>query len=237
MKSILALVFFALVSGVNAQDCSRVWLKGKAKDTLNPHSFLNLMVVNVASGQGVLGRADGSFAVYTNSNDSVVLSIKGYERVGFRVHGDSSCQMEIVAFVERKAREIGEVVIKPLKSIQQIREERENLAMREVITITGLEAIQSPITALYQRFSKKEQSKQLVAEMEFKDSQEAILQELLKLYVSYDIIKMEPREFEDFIRFLNVDVNFLRTANDFELVAYIKEKYEHYRELHPEVVK
>lgn len=237
MKSALALLFLILGSSVYGQECSRVWLKGKAMDTLNPNSFLNLMVVNIATGQGVLGRADGSFAVYTNPNDSVVLSIKGYERVGFRVIPDSSCQMEIAAFVERKVREIGEVVIKPLKTIQQIKEERENLVMREVKTINGLEAVQSPITALYQRFSKTEQSKQLVAEMEFRDSQEAILQELLKLYVSYDIIRMEPVEFEDFVHFLNIDLDFLRTANDFELVAFIKEKYEHYRELHPEAVK
>lgn len=236
MKSLLA-VFLLLSSLSFGQTCSRVWLKGRVQDTLNPSSFLNLMVVNTTSGIGVLGRADGTFGVYVSENDSIVLSVKRYERVGFRVVGDSLCQMDVHAIVERRAVEIAEVIVKPLKTIQQIKEEREQLAMRETITITGLEAIQSPITALYQRFSKKEQSKALVAKMEYKDSQEAILQELLKLYVSYDIVKLSTDEFEDFIRFMNMDVDFLKTASDFELVSYIKEKFEHYRELHPETPK
>lgn len=231
---VAALLFTGMAFG---QNCTRVWLKGKVLDTLNPHSFLNLMVVNTSSGLGVLGRADGSFGVYTSPNDSIVLSVKAYERVGFRVEPDSTCQMEVVAYVERRSYEIAEVVVKPLKTLQQIKEERESLAMRETRTVTGLEAFQSPITALYQRFSKKEQSKQLVAAMEYRDSQEKILQELLKLYISYDIIKMESDEFDDFIHFLNIDVDFLKTASDIELVAYIKAKYEHYRDLHPEVIQ
>jgi hypothetical protein len=229
-------LLFAFLIGTSftyAQECSRVWLTGRVKDTLNPNSFLNLMVVNTTSGIGVLGRADGSFGVYVSVNDSIVLSVKRYERIGFRVKGDSLCQMTVLAVVERRPTEIAEVIVKPLKTVQQIKEERESLAMRETITTTGLAGFNSPITALYQRFSKKEQSRAIVAEKEFKDSQEAILQELLKLYVSYDIVKMSPDEFEDFIHFMNMDVDFLKTASDFELVTYIKEKFEHYRELHP----
>lgn len=238
LMKLVVITALLLFSGMAfGQNCSRVWLKGKVLDTLNPYSFLNLMVVNTSSGLGVLGHADGSFGVYTSSNDSIVLSVKGYERVGFRVKPDSTCQMEVIACVERRSVEIAEVVVKPLKTLQQIKEEREALTMREMRTVTGLEAFQSPITALYQRFSKKEQSKQTVAAMEYRDSQEKILQELLKLYISYDIIKMESDEFDDFIHFLNIDVDFLKTASDMELVAYIKAKYEHYRDLHPEVTR
>lgn len=236
MKLIVAILLILSASGTAfAQEpCTRVWLKGKVEDTLIKHAFLNLMVVNTSTGKGVFGQPDGTFGVYVNNNDSIILSIKGYERYGFRVKGDSSCRFEVYAVVERKARQIDEVVIKPLKSIQEIKEERAALALRETRTITGIEAFQSPITALYQRFSKREQSKALVAKKEYEDSKEEIVQELLRLYVSYDIIKLNNEDFIDFIRFMNMDENFLKTATDIELITFIKDKLEHYLLLHPE---
>ncbi|MNK12929.1 hypothetical protein D3C87_310070 [compost metagenome] len=234
MKLIVPIILILLSSTAYAQPCTRVWLKGKVQDTLNKHTFLNLMVVNTSTGKGVFGQPDGTFGVYVSNNDSIILSIKGYERYGFRVKGDSSCHFEVYAVVEKKARQIDEVVIRPLKSIQQIKEERADLALRETRTITGIEAFQSPITALYQRFSKKEQSKALVAQKQFEDSKEEIVQELLRLYVSYDIIKLNSDDFIDFIRFMSMDENFLKTASDLELITYIKDKLEHYLLLHPE---
>lgn len=235
MKLIVPVIAILLSSAAFAQEsCTKVWLKGKVEDTLNKHTFLNLMVVNTSTGKGVFGQPDGTFGVYVSNNDSIVLSVKGYERYGFRVKGDSSCHFEVYAAVEKKARQIDEVVIKPLKSLQQIKEERADLALRETRTITGIEAFQSPITALYQRFSKKEQSKALVAQKEYEDSKEEIVQELLRLYVSYDIIKLNSDDFIDFIRFMAMDENFLKTASDLELITFIKDKLEHYLLLHPE---
>lgn len=234
MKLITGILLLLCGTAFAQEPCTKVWLKGKVEDTLVKHTFLNLMVVNTSTGKGVFGQPDGTFGVYVNNNDSIILSIKGYERYGFRVKGDSSCHFEVYAAVERKAREIDEVVIKPLKSIQEIKEERAALALRETRTITGLEAFQSPITALYQRFSKREQSKAIVAKKQYEDSKEQVVQELLKLYVSYDIIKLNNEDFIDFIRFMNMDDNFLKTATDIELITFIKDKLEHYLLLHPE---
>jgi hypothetical protein len=64
--------------------------------------------------------------------------------------------------------------------------------------------------------------------MEFKDNQIKVLKELLRLYVAYDIVNLSEDEFEDFIKFLNIDENILKTASDMELVTFIKDKYEHY---------
>jgi hypothetical protein len=125
-------------------------------------------------------------------------------------------------------RQLNEVTIKPLKTLQQIKEERAALAQRETRTITGIEAFQSPITALYQRFSKSEQSKAKVAELEYMDNKTEVVKELLRLYVSYDVIKLDESEFEDFIYFMTLDEDFLKTASDIELATYIKDKLDHY---------
>lgn len=229
----LLLLFLSVGSVSSAQDCSRVWLKGRVSDTLNKTSFYNLMVINTSTGQGVFGHPDGSFGVYVSKNDSIVLSVKRYDRLGFRVKPDSTCQMLADFVIVARATELDPVVVKPIKSIQQIKEEREALAMRETRTITGIEAVQSPITALYQRFSREEKSKAKVAELEYKDNKIEIVRELLSLYVLYDVIQLTDEEMEDFITFMSMDENFLKTASDIELARFVKEKYEHYTLIHP----
>jgi len=227
------LLFLALLcSSVSfGQTCSRVWMKGRVIDTTKTQAFYNLMVVNRTTGKGVFGQPDGSFGVYANANDSITLSVKGYYMVGFRVVPDSNCQFLCEYAVVMKATELEEYVVKPLKTLQQIREERATLALRETRTITGLEAFQSPITALYQRFSQKEQSKAAVARMEYADSQQKVLQELLQLYVAYDVIELSDEEFAEFIGFLSINEDFLKTASDMELITFIKDKLDHYKRI------
>jgi hypothetical protein len=229
MKYGLFCFFFVFQFVIVAQECDKVWLSGAVVDPFSKNSFFNMLVVNVTSNKAVFGQPDGHFAVYVSQNDSIVLSVKGFEKIGFRVKGDSTCQSNRQFELNHIGREIDEVVVKPLKTLQQVKDERAALALRETRTITGLEAFQSPITALYQRFSKTEQSKRLVAQMEFKDSQNKVLQELLKLYVVYDVINLTEEEFEDFIHFMSIDLDFLKTATDMELITFIKDKYEHFQ--------
>jgi hypothetical protein len=97
--------------------------------------------------------------------------------------------------------------------------------------VTGINILESPITALYQAFSKKEQNKRWIQEQKYKDDQRQIVKELLRLYVAFDIIKMTEDDFDDFIQFLNMDDDFLKTASEMELILFIKDKYEHYNSL------
>lgn len=193
------------------------------------------MIVNKSTNAGVFGQPSGAFGVYVNNNDSIILSTKGYERVGFRVKADTVCQFKCDVVLSELPRELPEVTIKPLKTLQQIKEERAALAMRETKTITGLEAVQSPITALYQRFSKVEQSRAKVAELQYLDSKIEIVKEILRLYVIYDVIKLDEEQFESFIDFMAIDEDFLKTASDMELATFIKDKFDHYMSLQPQV--
>jgi tyrosyl-tRNA synthetase len=130
-----------------------------------------------------------------------------------------------------KPQELKEMVIKPLKTLSQIREEREALAMRETRLVTGVDVLQSPITALYQTFSKKEKNKRWIAEQEFKDNKRKVVQELLRLYVASDIIELNEDEFDDFISFLSLSETFLKTSTEMELYLFIKDKYDHYKRI------
>lgn len=228
-------LFIVLWLGLNpmawSQNCDKVLLTGKVVDTLRPQNFYNLMIVNRTKGKGVFGLPNGGYNLYAENGDSITFSIRGYENIDYIVVADSNCQVKKTWVIEEKPQEIAKVVIRPLKTLSQIQEEREALAMRETRMVTGIEVLQSPITALYQVFSKKEQSKRLVAKLEYQDEQKAILQDLLRLYVAYDIFELTEEEFDAFIAFLNINEDFLKTASELELVTFIKDKFEHFQML------
>jgi hypothetical protein len=218
----------ALSSQAIAQ-CEQVLVSGKIVDTLRLQNFYNLMVVNKTTGRGVFGQPNGHFSVYANTGDLIALSTKGYPVYQFVVKPDDNCQSKVLAYIERLPQETPDVIVRPLKTLEQIKEERENLALRETRTVTGVSALQSPITFLYQAFSKKEQNKRWIAEQEFKDDQRRIVKELLRLYVAFDIIALSDADFDAFITFLNIDEQFIKTATEMELILFIKDKYEHFK--------
>ena len=228
--ALVLLVFFSSLS-VIGQQCDKVLFTGKVVDTLRPQNFYNLMIVNRRTGQGVFGQPNGSFSVYVNNGDSISISVREYPLVKLVVKADSNCQFLKTIFIEPKPQEVREVVVRPLKTLEQIKEEREGLAMRETRMVTGIEVLQSPITALYQAFSKKEQNKRWIAEQNYKDDQRRVVKELLRTYIAYDIIELDEEEFDNFIAFLNVNDSFLKTATEMELITFIKDKYEHFRDM------
>ena len=212
-----------------AQDCENILFTGKVKDSLRPQSFYNLMIINKSTGKGVFGQPNGSFSVYASEGDTIALSVRGYPYITTIVKADVDCRHEGMYYVDNKVQEVVEVVVHPLKSLEQIKDERSSLALRETRMVTGIEVLQSPITALYQAFSKKEKAKRWVAQQEHLDDQRNVLKELLRTYVAYEVIELTDEEFDEFIAFLNMDESFLKTATEMELITFIQDKFDHYQ--------
>lgn len=228
-KAILIAMFFTTGNILVAQDCGNILFTGKVVDTLRPQSFYNLMIINKSTGKGVFGQPNGSFSVYASEGDTIALSVRGYPYIKTIVKGTAECRHEGIYYIENKVQDVAEVVVHPLKSLEQIKEERSSLALRETRMVTGIEVLQSPITALYQAFSKKEKAKRWVAEQEHLDSQRNVLKELLRTYVAYEVIELTDEEFDEFIAFLNMDETFLKTATEMELITFIQDKFDHYQ--------
>jgi hypothetical protein len=231
--SLLALTGFVLLlsSAHLFAQCEQVFISGKVLDTMRQQNFFNLMVVNKTTGRGVFGQPNGYFSVYARPGDRIALSTKGYPIYEFIAKPDENCQCRVEAYIERLPQEVQEIVVRPLKTLEQIKEERAALALRETRTVTGVNVLQSPITALYQAFSKKEQNKRWIAEQQYKEDQRRVVQELLRLYVAFDIIELSEKDFDEFITFLNLDEQFIKTASEMDLILFIKDKYEHFKQM------
>lgn len=229
MKIHLTILFF-IVSKLSISQCDIIFIKGRVIDTSLNQNFYNMMLINKTSKKGIFGKPDGFFEASINPKDTLIISISGYEKILFYSTDLNKCNYDLEYILKPKTKKLKTIIIEPLKSIQQIKEERQNLSLKEnKKMVEGITTIQSPITALYERFSQKAKTEKKINELKYIDSKNKILKDLLSIYVIYDIIELNENEFSQFINFLNIDDTVLKNMNDIELSMMIKDKFEHFK--------
>ncbi len=128
-----------------------------------------------------------------------------------------------------------QVQLKPVdvftnRDLEEIQEDIEKLGYdKSDYMLDGVSAFESPITALYQSFSRRERNKREVAEMRNNDNRRALLKELFRKYVDSDIIQLDNTEFDEFIDFCGVSDEFLKSSTQYDFIMYIKKRFEVFR--------
>jgi hypothetical protein len=222
-KVIILLLFLTSLNSFS-QDFN---LSIQAKDTANSYSFFyNLIAYNSRTNSAVLGTSDGRISILAKQGDTIKISALGY---GFSMF--YATDTSHIVYMQAKVSTIATVSVKSLKTLEELKEERARLTMASNKTVTGLGVLASPITALYEAFSKRAKTQALINELEYEDSKAAILKELFRLYVVSDIVLMDEDEFEDFIYYMDIDENVLKNASEYQLANYIKNAFRDYRRL------
>lgn len=208
-----------------------IQIYGRVKDTIRGDETFQLMVINKSKGIGHTGNWDGSFSLKCKQSDTLLIAAGGYKVVTLTFK-DSVFKpnYQVILYVEPLSIELSSVEITPMKTVQELKRERQNLEREDVRELKDpLSMAMSPITALYQYFSQRERSKRLVAEMEYEDKKREFLKELFRVYVDYDVIALEGREFDEFIDYLNISDEMLRYSAEIELIEYIQHRYKQFR--------
>ena len=112
------------------------------------------------------------------------------------------------------------------KKLTEIEKDLDKLRVRQTDLYKASDLLSSPITALYEAFSKIERSKRKVAVLENEDYKKSLLKDLFRIYIKADIINLSGEEFDNFIWYCNFSQSFIKNASQFELVMAIKERYE-----------
>ncbi|MFD1553739.1 hypothetical protein DNU06_09880 [Putridiphycobacter roseus] len=221
----------AQADAVNYND-SLITIKGRVIDSTKMMNFYDVMVMDKSIGRGVFGRYDGSFSITVKKSAQIAVSVEGYKTQYFSfANRPYKAEYNLTVYLKLLSFTAKVVDVKPLKTLAELKEERATLEKRVVPQLSGVNAIQSPITALYMAFSKREKTKRMIAEMEYKDQQTEVVKEVLKIYVNANIIDLRDDQFESFMQYLNLNDEFLKHASDYELVVYIKYRYRQFESI------
>lgn len=235
MRSPVRVAVFLLLLPVVAQAQEQVTIYGQVVSPTQERTYYDLMIVNKRTRSGTFGNADGSFAVSALRTDTLLVGSVGHV-TQFICMKDSLPKesYRVKVFLRQLNVQLREVEILSQRTLEQIQKDINKLGYRESdYRISQVDALQSPITFLYQEFSRRERSKRLVAQLENEDRKRELLKELLQKYVEYDIINLSDESFDDFIDFCAVPDEVIKGLTQYEFLLYVKKKYELYSSLGP----
>jgi hypothetical protein len=189
------------------------------------------MAVNRESGGGVFVERDGSFLIRACPGDTIVFGAIGFYSVE-KVVVAAMKSMDIQIYLSRLKVTVGVAEVYAPRALGEILNDIEELGYNEKdFRVSGVNALQSPITFLYEQFSKIERSKRLEQELINRDNRRDLLQELFVKYVDYDIVQLASDEFERFAQFCDPGDEMLKKMTQYEFILYVKRQYGIFRML------
>lgn len=229
------LLSLLVLSGLSCFAQDQVVIHGQVVSATQERTYYDLMIVNKRTRSGTFGNADGSFTVTALHTDTLLIGSVGHVTQAITMRDSvPKASYRVVVRLRQLQVQLREVEIISQRTLQEIQKDIERLGYKESdYRISQVDALQSPITFLYQEFSRRERSKRLVAQLENEDRKRALLKELLQKYVEYDIINLSDESFDDFIDFCAVPDAVVKGLTQYEFLLYVKKKYELYSSLGP----
>jgi len=220
------------IAWCNAVSAQEIAVSGKVQDAKNKQAVLNeIMIINLTTQNGFFSKADGSFQTRIQRADTLLIGATGYssKRICFR----DSLERDSF-FIEIKLNKLSiqlkEVSIISQRDLKEIEKDIQKLGYnKKDYEVSGIDALNSPITFLYQQFSRVEKLKQHNRERINEDRRRNLLKELLHKYVAWEIIDLDDNEFDYFIDYCKVSEEYMKTSTQYDFIDYIKRKYFMYR--------
>ena len=213
--------FFALASiGQN------ITIKGQVYHREDP--TFNLLIVNKTTSLGTFGNSNGTFEVTALKTDTLLIGALGYatEKICMTDSADKG-EYFVKVFLNPLAYQLPAVSVMPHRELDSIQKDIRDLGYDERdYMLSGIDAVHSPLTFLYQQVSRQERMKRNAYEVINEDRRRSLLKELFVKYVSYDIIDLQHEEFEDFIDFISVSEGQMKKMSQYEFIVFTKRRYQ-----------
>lgn len=224
------LILAAASAHAQTRDTTAIVIRGQLRDEMD-QPIPNAIIINRSTKKGSFGKPNGSFELRCQRGDTLAITSLGFQtRYVTYTDSISSNDFRLKLFLETRTYMLAEVEVFAPRDLEQIQKDIEKLGYDERdYMLSGINAVQSPITFLYQQFSKKEQSRRLVAYLENEDRKRDLLKELFRLYVDYEIIALNDEQFDDFITYLNVSDEFLIQSSQYDFLVFVKDRFRDYK--------
>lgn len=209
---------------------NKIILKGKVLDE-NKSLIVFPVIANKTKNLGMMANSDGTFTMQIDKADTILFSSMGYylQKVCLKDSLIKNDTFYLTVYLKKNIKTLKEVVVYDIKSINELQKQKDALGEKNTNTYQKVNALESPFTALYELFSKTERQKREIEKLENNDRRRVFLKELLRNYISYEILDMDDATLEDFIDFMGLKDEYIKSVNDYDLAAYITAAFERYK--------
>jgi hypothetical protein len=249
MKNYLFLIFiFTLPFFSFGQDFSVV--KGKIVNAADDEPMENVNIVNLNQVYGTTTDTDGKFEIKAKANDTLHLSFLGFKSIKVRVTNDwVNFGNETTIELTELALALEEVVVNKLKLTGYLEVDIKQVPIQKNVrySISGLNsgyesspssptmvtkvlgAIFNPADFLYNIFGKKPREMRKLRKMKKQDEIRTILASRFDREMLTALLQVDKVDLDLLISECNYSDDFIKTANDLQILDAISECYEEYK--------
>ena len=245
---LLIILLFVLPQQLVAQQKELV--RGKIVDASDDKPMENVNIVNLNQVFGTATNQEGAFEIQAKVNDTLHLSFLGYKSIKVRVTNDwvnfgnqTTIKLTELAFA------LEEVVINKLKLTGYLEIDIKQIPIQKNVrySISGLNsgyessprtpsmvtkvlgAVFNPADFLHNVFGKKPREMRKLRKMKQQDEIRNILSSRFDREMLTALLKVDKIDLDLLISECNYSDDFIKTANDLQILDAISECYEEYK--------
>lgn len=250
MRKFLAPLFFLLSIVTSAQESDIV--TGKLLNAANDVPIENAHIINLNEVKGTVSNINGKFEIAAKVNDTLFFSYLGFKNIRVRVTSDWLKYGQVTVKMTELGIALEEVVIRPMELTGYLEIDAKNIPIYENYrySISGLDSgyeggdnnpgainkvlgtIFNPADALYNVFGKKPKNMRKLREMKKNDEIRNLLQKKFDRQTLMALLQLERPDIDEILTRCNYSADFIRTANDLQIMEAISGCYEEYKVLH-----
>lgn len=226
-------------------------ISGKVLNAANDVPIENAHIVNLNKVQGAVSGENGEFEIRASVNDTLYFSYLGFKSFRVRVTSDWLKYGEVTVKMTELGIALEEVVIRPVQLTGYLEIDAKNIPIYENYrySISGLDSgyeggdnspnaltrvlgsIFNPADALYNLFGKKPQNMRKLREMKEDDEIRNLLQSKFDRQTLMALLQVDRLDIDEILRRCNYSADFIRTANDLQILDAMSGCYEEYKVL------
>lgn len=229
MKKNNRILFYLLIL-ISSYGFSQNLIKGVVTepDSITPMPFV--YVINAQTGQGQMSDGNGKFAVFANEKDSIIFSFVGYLRLKIAAAKlYKGVYKETIVVMEETAYKLNQVIVSDFKLKPYEKDYMKRVIQGSKTNVVN--AMESPISALYMQFSQKGKEQRKLAKI----FEEIFIQEAVaKKFNAETLRKLTGDETIDFERFRKycyyLSNDFIINHDGYELYYRVMDCYYRWKE-------
>ncbi len=226
-------------------------IEGTVLNDANNKPLENVNIVNLNSVIGATSNEKGEFKIRATVNDTLYFSYLGFKSIRVRVNNDWLKFGDIKIKMTELGIALEEVVVRPVQLTGYVEVDAktipiyDNYRYRISGLSTGYEggstspgavtkvlnAIFNPADFLYNVFGTKPQQMRKLRKMKEDDEIRTLLQSKYDRETLMAVLQLERVDIDEILNKCSYSKDFIRTANDLQILDAISECYEEYRVL------
>ena len=249
-----AIFLLFLVCYSYAQESPVYVIKGQIQNAANDLKLYNANIININTVKGTISDKEGKFNINASLNDTLYFSYVGFKSMQVRVTEDWIKFGEVKVKMTEVAIALEEVTVSNFKLTGYLEIDAKNIPVYDnyVYQISGLDygyeggsyqkssfsktldAITNPADLLYKTFGKKPRQMRKVRKMKEDESIRNLLVDKYNKETLSAVLQLSISDIEEILKRCNYSKNYIKEANDLQLLDAISNCYENYKAINPE---